>query len=421
MFSIKDILENQKYYKEGLVKRGFDISKLESVISLGTKRSKVMKETQLLEKKRNEFSKEIGILKSSGQNADKVMAEVSTIKLELEKVKEEANKINAEINNLLLDFPNIPSTNTPVGDEKDNVVIKTYDKLGKGLIEDVKPHYELATELNIVDFDRAVKIASSRFWSYIGDGAKLVRALQSYFLDKAVANGFVEVNPPVLVNSKTMIGTGQLPKFEEDLFKIKDSDLWLIPTAEVPLTNFYSGEILKEEKSLTAFTPSFRSEAGSGGKDMKGLIRAHQFNKVEVVKIIKPENGQKAFNELLEHVGALLTELELPYRSVQLASRDLGFSAVETIDFEIWLPSEKRFRETSSVSYFGDFQGRRASMRFKVDNENVYAHTVNGSALAIDRIVASIIENYQNKDGSITVPKVLIPYMGKDVIDAKKK
>jgi len=417
MFSIKDILENKKHYKEGLVKRGFDITKLEQVISLGTKRSEVMKETQSLENKKNELSKQIGILKSSGKNADEILSKVSTIKNELEKIKEKEVSINEEINKILLTFPNIPSENTPIGDEEDNVVIETFDSLGKGLIENIKPHYEVGTKLNIVDFDRAVKIARTRFWSYIGDGAKLLRALQSYFLDKAGANGFVEVNPPVLVNSKTMQGTGQLPKFEEDLFKIKDSDLWLIPTAEVPLTNFHSGEILKEEKSLTAYTPSFRSEAGSGGKDMKGLIRAHQFNKVEIVKIIKPENGRKAFNDLLDHVHELLTELQLPYRTLQLASRDLGFSAVETIDFEIWLPSEKRFRETSWVSYFVDFQGRRASMRFKTDKGNVYAHTVNGSALAIDRVIASIIENYQNKDGTITVPKVLVPYMGKEIID----
>jgi len=419
MFSIKDILENKNYYKEGLVKRGFDISKLEQVISLGTKRSEVMKETQSLENKKNNLSKEIGVLKSSGQSADEIISEVSKIKSELEKIKEQEVSINKEINTLLLTFPNIPSPNTPEGGEEDNIVIETFDWLGKGLVKNVIPHYDLATQLNIVDFDRAVKIATSRFWSYIGDGAKLVRALQSYFLDKAVANGFVEVIPPVLVNSKTMQGTGQLPKFEEDLFKMKDSDLWLIPTAEVPLTNFYAGEILKEEKSLTAFTPCFRSEAGSGGKDMKGLIRAHQFNKVEVVKVIKPENGRKAFKELLDHVGELLTELKLPYRTLQLASRDLGFSAVETIDFEIWLPSEKRFRETSSVSYFGDFQGRRSSMRFKTEQGNVYAHTVNGSALAIDRVVASIIENYQNEDGTISVPEVLIPYMGKEVIGGK--
>lgn len=420
MLDLKIIISDTKNIKKKLSSKGFDVSSIDKIISLSIKRSKVMTEIQVLESKRNTISKTIGQLKSKGENTDFIMEEVADIKESIQKIKNDELTVNNEIKELLLYVPNVPADNVPVGkDEDDNVLIKEYSKLGRGKVTGVKPHYDIATELEIVDFERAVKLSGARFWAYKGLGSRLVRSLENFMLDTHVKNGYTEWRPPVIVKSNILEGTGQLPKFGDDLFKIEGVDSYLIPTAEVPLTNLHNGEIIDVTTPIayTAFTLCFRAEAGSGGKDMKGLIRAHQFNKVELVKFTSKEALEEEFNKTLNDAKNILELLELPYQELQLCTGDGSFAAETTIDLEVWIPSENRYRETSSVSSFGDYQGRRASIRYKnKDGKNQPVCTINGSALAIDRIVAAILENYQNEDGSITIPKVLIPYMGTDVI-----
>lgn len=420
MLDLKILINNFEEYKNKLESRGFDISKLEEIKKMSLERSSVMTELQSLEAKRNELSKSIGQAKAKGEDVKPILEEVSNIKKEIENIKGKESSINEEVKNLLLSIPNIPNDETPVGaSEDENIEISEHSNLGRGKIKNVKAHYDIATELDIVDFERAVKLSGTRFWAYKGAGAKLVRALESFMLDEHESRGYVEIVPPVLVKSSTMQGTGQLPKFADDLFKVEGEDKWLIPTAEVPLTNFYAGEIVDLSKpiALTAYTPCFRAEAGSGGKDMKGLIRAHQFNKVELVKLVSNEDLKKEFNKTLEDAKHILEALELPYRELRLCTGDIGFSAEETIDLEVWIPSENKYREISSVSSFGNFQGRRASIRYKdVNGKTQIANTINGSALAIDRAIAAILENYQNEDGTITIPKVLVKYMNQDKI-----
>ncbi len=420
MINLKDIVKNKNEIKEKLASRGFDVSVIDEIISLAVKRSELMPSLQELENKRNTLSKEVGIAKSSGQDASDILKQVADVKVEIEKIESKEIEVNKDIEKLLLTVPNIPSETTPVGkDEESNVLIKEHGELGRGKVTGVIAHHEIATKMGIVDFERSVKISGTRFWSYIGDGAKLVRALETFMLNTHVDNGYLEIIPPLLVSTKTMQGTGQLPKFADDLFKVEGSDKWLIPTAEVPLTNFYAGEILDLNNpiSLTAYTPCFRDESSSGGKDMKGLIRGFQFNKVEVVKIVKPSDVEKEFNKTYTEIKGLLEALELPHQELELCTGDLGFSAERTIDLEVWIPSENRYRETSSISSFSSFQARRASLKYKDENgKNDFASTINGSGLAIDRIMAAILENYQNADGSITIPKVLVPFMGKETI-----
>ncbi|VDR41811.1 seryl-tRNA synthetase [Mycoplasmopsis caviae] len=317
---------------------------------------------------------------------------------------------------MLIRIPNISLDDVPLGkDEKQNKVLKNHDNLGRGLVSGVLPHYTIASNLNIIDLERAVKMSGSRYVIYKGLGARLARALMNFMLDLHVKNGYEEYSVPFIVKPEILFGTGQLPKFKEDLFALEDTKNYLIPTAEVPLTNYYNNEIIDLSKPIrmTAFTECFRSEAGSSGKDTKGIIRNHQFKKVELVKIVSEKDWEAEFNQMLEQAKLVLDELELPYRELLLCTGDLGFASRKTIDIEVWLPSEIKYREISSVSYMGDFQARRAMIRYKnEDGENVYAHTMNGSGLAIDRLIAAILENYQNKDGSITIPKKLVPYMG---------
>lgn len=420
MLDLKEIIKNTTEIKERLALKGIDPSTIDEIIKLSDTRSEVMTEMQTLEASRNKLSKEIGILKSKGEDAQSILDEVSNIKNKIEEIKEKENSVNESIREKLLFIPNVPSHDVPFGkDDSENVVLKEHANLGRGLVKGVKPHYDIATDLNIVDFERAVKLSGARFWAYRGAGSRLVRALENYMLDKHVDNGYIEWRPPVLVKSNILEGTGQLPKFHEDLFKLENKDLYLIPTAEVPLTNLHNGEIIDLSSPLayTAFTPCFRAEAGSGGRDMKGLIRAHQFNKVELVKFVSNEDLENEFIKTLDDAKGILMDLEIPFREVMLCSGDLGFSSQKTIDLEIWIPSEERYRETSSVSSFGDYQGRRASIRYKnKDGKNQPAFTINGSGVAIDRVVAAILENYQNADGTITVPSVLVPYMKTELI-----
>ena len=420
MLDLKQIVNEAELVKEKLASRGFDVSVIDKIVELSTVRTNVMTELQNLEARRNSISKEIGMIKSQGGNADSQMQEVSTIKSQIEEIKTKEQDVNNQINNELLYIPNLPANEVPVGkDDSENKLIAEHGTIGRGKVTNVKPHYEIATELDIVDFERAVKISGSRFWAYKGLGSRLVRALENFMLDEHNKNGYQEWRPPVIVKAETMQGTGQLPKFAEDLFKIEGMDSYLIPTAEVPLTNMHMGEILDLTNPIkyTAFTPCFRAEAGSGGKDMRGLIRAHQFNKVEMVKFVSDKDIEKEFEATLNDAKNLLEKLELPYQELLLCTGDTGFSAEKTVDLEVWIPSENKYRETSSVSSFGKFQGRRASIRYKDENgKNTPVNTINGSGLAIDRIVAAILENHQNEDGTVSVPKVLVPYMGVELI-----
>ncbi|MCK5866803.1 MAG: serine--tRNA ligase [Mycoplasmataceae bacterium] len=414
MLNLKYIVSNTQEVKTKLNTRGFDSSVIDEIVILAKRRTEVLTKIQSLESERNIISKEIGILKSQGKDINGVLVKVSSIKKEIESIKGNVEEVNSKIRKHLLYIPNLPSNNTHVGaSEVDNKVIEKC-VIGRGEVKGVKPNYEIAKDLDIVDFESAVKLSGSRFWSYKGEGSRLVRALENFMLDVHTKNGYIEWRLPVLVKSSMLEGTGQLPKFGDDLFKIENRDLYLIPTTEVPLTNIHNNEIINVDKPIqyTAFTTCFRAESGSGGKDMKGLIRSHQFNKVELVKFVKPEESEVEFHKTLKDARSILEMLELPYRVLELCTGDIGFSAERTIDLEIWLPSEERYRETSSVSLFGDYQARRASIRYRTEDGNKYPHTINGSALAIDRVVAAILEVYQNNDGTIDVPEVLQKYMG---------
>ena len=420
MLDIKRIIENFDEVTKKLTSRGVSHSVMDELKILINLRSELMIKTQELKSKINNISKKVGENKSKGIDCKNLFDDVSKYKDLLNEVSEEEKTTNLKVREMLLYIPNVPNNNTPIGkDESNNEVIYKKEDLGRGKVEGVIPHYEIGKKLDILDFEKTVNLSASRFWSYKNDGAKLLRALQSFMLDEHTNNGYKEIIPPLLVNEETLVGTGNLPKFAEDLFHIREKNLYLIPTAEVPLTNFYANSVLdlSTPLKLTAFTPCFRSEAGSGGKDMKGLIRAHQFYKVEIVKIVDQKDSASEYKKSFEDCANILEKLELPYQALRLCSGDIGFSAAETIDLEVWIPSEKRYRETSSISNFGDYQSRRAMLRYKdEDGKNKYAHTINGSGLAIDRIIASILEIYQNNDGTIDVPKVLVKYMGKQKI-----
>ncbi|MBN3534797.1 serine--tRNA ligase [Mycoplasma procyoni] len=415
MLNIKFILNNKEEVIAKLKTRGFDVSIVERVFELGEQRGSLMTEQQKLEASRNSLSAQIGQKVRNKEDVTEIKNEVQKIKEEIEKISETTNSVNQEIEELLLKIPNLPLEDVPVGaDDNDNVVVYTNEKLGRGLVKNIKPHYEIGVDLDILDFTRAVKMSGSRFAIFKKDGAKLVRALVSFMLDTHVENGYTELTTPTMVLSKMLYGTGQLPKFAEDLYKIENNDLWMIPTAEVTITNYHNDEILdlSSPVKFVGYTKCYRSESGSGGRDTKGLIRSHEFHKVELVKVVSEKDSLVEFEKTVKDAESILEKLEIPYRKIVLSTGDTGFSSRKTYDLELWLPSEQRFREVSSISYFGDFQGRRASIRYKNENgQNEYAHTINGSGIAIDRVYAAILEQYQNEDGTIDVPKVLVPYM----------
>ncbi|WP_412031684.1 serine--tRNA ligase [Metamycoplasma buccale] len=415
MLDLRYILNNKKEVIKKLSTRNFDLTKIDEIVKYGEQRGKLIHKLETLQAKRNELSENIGIKIRNKENTDKLISEVNLIKKEIDKVDNEANEIVKKVDEILLKIPNLLYDDVPIGsDDLDNKEIAVHPNLGRGLVKNVEPHYDIATKLDIIDFTRAVKLARTRFVLYKNDGAMLVRALANFMLDTHIKNGYKEIMPPHLVNSKMLYGTGQLPKFQEDLFKIENNDLWLIPTAEVPLTNYHYDEILSLEHPIkyVSYTKCFRSEAGSGGKDTRGIIRQHEFHKVELVKIVKEEDGLIEWQKTVNDAKNILEMLEIPYREMLLCTGDTGFSSAKTIDLELWIPSEQRYRETSSISICKDFQARRAKIRYKTsDGKTKYAYTINGSGLAIDRVMAAILENYQNPDGSITVPKVLVPYM----------
>lgn len=424
MLDLKYILNNKNYIIKKLSTRNYDISNIEKIVKLIEKRNQLIFKLEKLLAKKNELSQEIGIQKRNKKNPEKLINEVNLLKEEIDKIELKADKSINKVNELVLQIPNIPYDDVPIGhSDLDNVVIKEHATLGRGLVKNVEPHYDIAAKLDIIDFSRAVKLAQTRFVLYKKEGAALIRALENFMLDTHIKNGYEEIMPPHIVNSKMLYGTGQLPKFKEDLFKLEGNDLWLIPTAEVPVTNYHYDEILdlSKPKKYVAYTKCFRSEAGSGGRDTRGIIRQHEFHKVELVKVVKQEDGMTEWEKMVNDAKNILELLEIPYREVMLSTGDIGFSSAKTIDLELWIPSEEKYRETSSISICNDFQARRAKIRYRNDEgKTTYAFTMNGSGLAIDRVMAAILENYQNSDGSIDIPKVLIPYMnGLEKIEIK--
>ena len=421
MLDIKLIRENPERINELLKRRNPDLS-IDEVIAIDVQRRKVQAQADELRAKRKKDSQMIGELKKKGENTDAVQAEVKLLGDEIKALEEEESRLDEQQKSLLLHTPNIPDETTPVGkSEDDNVVVSTWGEPTKFDFEP-KAHWDLCEEKGLVDFERGVKISQSRFTLYRGKGAKLERAIINFFLDYHTEHqGYEEILPPFMANAQTMTGTGQLPKFKEDMYKCENEDLYLIPTAEVPVTNIYQNEILSEEdlpKYMTAYTPCFRREAGSAGKDTRGLIRVHQFNKVELVKLCKPETSPMEHEKLTEDAEKMLQLLGLPYRRVALCTADIGFSANKCWDLEVWLPSYNNYKEISSCSNFGDYQARRANIRYR-DKETGkvnFVHTINGSGLAVGRTFAAIVENFQQADGTILIPEVLQKYTGFDRI-----
>jgi seryl-tRNA synthetase len=421
MLDARYVRENVEAVREALKKRGYEFP-LTDFLAIDDKRMALLKETEELRNMRNVVSEEIGKLKRQKADATAPLEKMRGVSDRLKEQDETLKDLEAETRAFLLTIPNIPDGSVPLGkDETDNIEVRRW---GTPREFDFEPlnHWDIAETLDIIDFDRASKIAGARFALMKGAGARLERSLMNFMLDTHTAKGYREIFPPILVNRESMTGTGQLPKFEMDLFRINDPDYYLIPTAEVPVTNIHRDEILQESVLpvyYTAFTPCFRREAGSYGKDTRGLIRQHQFNKVELVKFVRPEDSSDELEKLTNDAEDILRKLGLPYRVVALCAGDLGFSSAKTFDLEVWLPGQKTYREISSCSAFMDFQARRSGIRFKRTGKKgtEFVHTLNGSGLAIGRTLVAVLENYQQKDGSVVVPEVLRSYMGMDKID----
>ncbi len=385
---------------------------------LDVSRREKLTESEQLKNRRNVVSQEVAKLKKNRENADDLIAEMRTVSDRIKLLDDEVREIEAEMDKLLLAIPNVPHESVPVGaSEEDNVELRRGGEPTEFEFEP-KPHWELGTELGILDFEAAAKVTGSRFVFYKGLGARLERALINFMMDlHADQHGYEEILPPYIVNRDSLIGTSQLPKFEEDLFKIEGTDYFLIPTAEVPVTNFHREEILSADdlpKAFVAFSGCFRSEAGASGRDTRGLIRQHQFNKVELVQLVAPDKSYEVLEQLTGHAEKVLQLLELPYRILTLCTGDMGFGSAKTYDLEVWMPSAGTYREISSCTNFEDFQARRAGIRYRPETgaKPEFVHTLNGSGLALGRTVAAIIENYQQADGTVRVPEALKPYMG---------
>lgn len=416
MLDIKYIIANLDEVREKTARRGAQFD-FDALSALDGERKKLQAKNDELKNERNKESKEIGRIRKEGGDITAVQEKMRLAGDEIDANDKMLTEIQDRMTEMLYNLPNMVKDDVPVGkDETENVLFKTWGE-PKKLGFEPKPHWDIAEGLKLLDFERGTKIAKSRFTAYMGMGAKLERALINFMLDSHAERGYTEVLAPYLVNAQAMTGTGQLPKFEEELFKCERDGLYLIPTAEVSVTNLYSGEIIPEEElpiRHCSYSACFRREAGSHGKDVRGLIRQHQFNKVELVKITAPEDSERELMELLESAETILQKLELPYRVMTLCSGDIGFSSAKTFDIEVWLPSADTYREISSCSTFVDFQARRASIRLRrKDGKKVEtAHTLNGSGLAVGRTLVAVLENYQNEDGTVTVPKALRPYLG---------
>jgi seryl-tRNA synthetase len=416
MLDLKFVRSNLGLVRDGLEKRGYDLD-LSRFQSLDEKRRSILANLEQLRHQRNTVSDRIAVMKKSGEDASSLISEMKTVSKRIKEIEGELPAAMDELNTLLMLLPNMPDESVVVGETSDdNPVIRTWGTKSDFSF-DPRAHWEIGEGLGILDFSRASKIAGSRFSLQTGLGASLERALINFMLDVHVkAHGYTEVLPPFLVNSDSMTGTGQLPKFREDLFKVDGWDLFLIPTAEVPVTNIHRDEILSSDQlpiRYASYTPCFRSEAGSYGKDTRGLIRQHQFNKVELVKFCRPEDSYEELESLTADAEKILQRLELPYRVVSLCTGDLGFSAAKTYDLEVWLPGQELYREISSCSNFTDFQARRANIRFrrKKGGGTELVHTLNGSGLAVGRTLVAILENHQQPDGSVIIPEALRPYL----------
>jgi seryl-tRNA synthetase len=420
MLDIKILREQPEFVVERLKTRGlqFDLPQFQK---LDSERREITQELDQKRQKRNEISERIAKLKRDKQTApvevESARSESEALGKMITLLEEQIKSADAKIDQFLLNIPNCPHASVPVGkDEKDNVEVKRWGTPGEFPFQP-KEHWEIGEKLNILDFERGAKIAGTRFCLYRGAGALLERALINFMLDLHTSeHGYTEVLTPFMVNEKSLTGTGQLPKFKEDLFSLEDKGLYLIPTAEVPVTNIHQSEILDEKKlpiCYVAYSPCFRREAGSYGKDTKGLIRQHQFNKVELVKFVQPDASYRELDRLVENAEEVLKRLKLPYRVMALSTGDLGFSSAKTYDIEVWLPGQKKYREISSCSNFESFQARRADIKYRTAEKGkpAYLHTLNGSGLAVGRTLVAILENYQEADGSVVVPEVLRPYM----------
>lgn len=418
MLELRFIRENLQLVREKSILRGVKPSLFEHFSELDNQRLSLLGQVETLKNRRNTVSKEIAPLKQAGEHekAEPLIREMREVGDQIKSFDSELAEIEVQLNDIVLSIPNLCDDTVPQGnDDNDNVEIKKWGEIPSFSFTP-KPHWEIGENLDILDFETSAKLAGARFSLLKGFGSRLSRALVNFFLDlHTQKHGYTEVLPPFMVNSATMTGTGQLPKFKEDLFKIEDWDLWLIPTAEVPVTNIHAGETLREDQLplyYTAYTPCFRSEAGSYGKDTRGLIRQHQFEKVELVKFTTPEQSEQEHERLLGEAETVLQLLQLPYRVVNLCTGDLGFSATKTYDIEVWLPGQNTYREISSCSNFLDFQARRAGIRYRPDGKKKsrLVHTLNGSGLAVGRTLLAILENYQQEDGTVAIPEVLTPY-----------
>ncbi len=426
MLDVKIVRENAPKVEESLRKRNYDLSILDRFLKIENERRELFRLIEEKREQRNKISQEIAKLKREKKDTVSILAEAKNISDFITEKEERLKVLEEEARQELLIIPNIPHESVPAGKgETENVEIRKWSTTHGGAPRefDFPPlnHWDIAEMHGIIDFERASKIAGARFSLMKGMGAKLERALMNFMLDLNTSKGYKEILPPLLVNRESMTGTGQLPKFEMELFRTADPEFYLIPTAEVPVTNIHREEVLDESDlpiCYTAYTPCFRREAGSYGKDTRGLIRQHQFNKVEIVKFVKPEDSYNELEKLTNDAEDILQRLGLPYRVIALCTGDLGFSAAKTYDIEVWLPGQQRYREISSCSNFEDFQARRANIRFKREGKKgtEFVHTLNGSALAIGRTIVAILENFQQKDGSVVIPEALRQYMGVEVI-----
>ncbi|MEX2805323.1 serine--tRNA ligase [Streptococcus sp. H31] len=417
MLDLKRIRTHFEVLAADLANRGVEAEILQDLKALDEQRRSLLVQTETAKAKRNTASAAIAQAKRQKEDPAQAIADMQKLAGDIKKLDHRLAEIEEKLQSILSGLPNIPAKDVPVGtDESENVEIRRWGQ-PKDFTFDIKAHWDIGEKLDILDWERGSKVTGSRFLFYKGLGAQLERAVYNFMLDEHAKEGYTEVIPPYMVNHESMFGTGQYPKFKEDTFELTDTDYVLIPTAEVPLTNYYRNEILDGKELpiyFTAMSPSFRSEAGSAGRDTRGLIRLHQFHKVEMVKFSKPENSYDELEKMTSNAENILKKLELPYRVIVLCTGDMGFSAAKTYDLEVWLPAQNTYREISSCSNTEDFQARRAQIRYRdeADGKVKLLHTLNGSGLAVGRTVAAILENYQNEDGSVTIPEVLRPYMG---------
>lgn len=414
MLDLKFIRENSDIVKAGLAKKKTDVD-IDKIVNLDEKRREIIRNVEKLKAEKNAVSGEIAKKKKAGESADEVIAEMRNLGDQITELDKELNQIEDEIYNLQIWIPNLPHESVPVGDESNNVLVREWGEIKKKEFK-VLPHWEIGEKLGILDLEAATKISGSGFYLLKGLGARLQRALVAYMLDTHGADGFLEITAPYIVNEDTMFGTGQLPKMAEDMYKTAAEDMYLIPTAEVSITNIYKQQILEEKElpiKMVGHSPCFRREAGAAGKDTRGMIRVHQFDKVEMVKIVEPEKSYEELETLTNQAEKILQGLKIPYRVMTLASQDLSFAAAKCYDLELWAEGVEKYLEISSVSNFEDFQARRMNCRYRNSEKKVvFPHTLNGSGVALARLIPAILENYQNQDGTVTVPEVLVPYMG---------